>query len=1252
MEENLAQSLNAKREELRLIPTPSGRTPLVCTDEALKELARLRPKKKSELLYVPGLGKAFVEKYGDEFMQVLDAYHAKRAGNKEIMRPTVREKLKNLEARLVNINRRNRLLYMPKLSAKYAVDLVDKEGGGALLGFKVVDLLKRQDDKAKLKILDIKEGDEKESKKRFEEFRTLEREAERARRESGEATLHVGYPFVQGRLSGEDFTVRAPLVLFPAKIEIADGCVYLQLEPDKDVVYNSALILSHFKFSGKNDVVEDNIVEDLSRTRFTDELVEYFANYGMEMRKPKTSDVKKFVSYTAATFPKYKRGEFEIFENAVIGRFSLYSGALQQDFRRIVESDFINENLDELLGSDDDTDIYSDSEEIGDAPDIMPPTERGLNYINDLNISQENAIYNINNLSRLVVQGPPGTGKSQVITGMIADFVNKGKNVLMVSQKKAALDVIYSRLGKLSRYAVMIGDTKDKETFYDGLSRLFATGKLPPYDMRKFDTTSDRVDEGLARLDRIAEKMYFEEPYGAPMQYIYGDNLENRFIGAKADKLDAFAYNICLELCNFDYDEILEIRDYLDNNELLSAAKEFYELSENFPWLPLVRDDLNSMDITHALEDAERAVDEYVKYKSKGFFGRLFGGGEYKKSIRYVTGKYFGNCDKRTVKLFEESPTELYNGLKNFDRHRTLRLSVNSLTDRQKLYFGCLYNVYKERGGSLVELNRELKDYIAYRAIAEFENANRDILAQIDTFDITVRDIFNLLRVKRTESANRMKITLINEFADYIDAGKHKSDMLKVVESKRKQSIRRFVDKYKFWLFKGVKVWLMTPEAVSEVLPLEDGLFDLVIFDEASQIYIERGVPAIARAKKVVIAGDHKQLRPSSLGDGRIEADEDADDDENVVDEESLLDLARFRFPEVLLDYHYRSKYEELISFSNYAFYKGRLNVSPNTETPAEPPISVKKVKNGLWEDRRNLAEAKEVVKIVSAYLADENRTDTLGVITFNSSQRDLVQDLLDKECSKNSAFATAYLKEVNRNEKGEDIGLFVKNIENVQGDERDVIIFSVAYAKNESGKVVRNYGWLNRSGGENRLNVAVSRAKKKIHIVTSITPDELKVDDLKNDGPRIFRKYLEYAYAVSGGNDDAAKSVLTSLSSAPPKVTLRPDNLAVAVWTELVKAGLNVERDVGMGSYKIDLALKDADGRYILGIECDSNLYSRLPSARERDIHRARYLECRGWKLYRVWSEKWWHDPKAQVEEIKAAFRERIDELDKEKRN
>ena len=213
---------------------------------------------------------------------------------------------------------------------------------------------------------------------------------------------------------------------------------------------------------------------------------------------------------------------------------------------------------------------------------------------------------------------------------------------------------------------------------------------------------------------------------------------------------------------------------------------------------------------------------------------------------------------------------------------------------------------------------------------------------------------------------------------------------------------------------------------------------------------------------------------------------------------------------------------------------------------------------------------------------------------------------------------------------------MFVKNIENVQGDERDIIIFSIGYAKGPNGKIVRNFGWLNQYGGENRLNVAISRSKKKIHIVTSFVPSELNVDDVKNEGPKLLKKYLQYCFAISEGSKTAAESILKGLHDDDMFTynTEHNDRMIDEIHSMLLERGLTAEKNVGIGGYSIDVAVRKGD-RYVLGIECDGKLYNNSMSTKESDYHRRKYLESRGWDIYRMWSPLWWKNPQSEVDKI-----------------
>lgn len=473
-------------------------------------------------------------------------------------------------------------------------------------------------------------------------------------------------------------------------------------------------------------------------------------------------------------------------------------------------------------------------------------------------------------------------------------------------------------------------------------------------------------------------------------------------------------------------------------------------------------------------------------------------------------------------------------------------------------------------------------------------------------------------------------------------------DIKKESEKKRnKMSLRKFVSQFhSTGLFKLLPCWLVTPEVASAIFPLKQGLFDIVIFDEASQMFVEQGIPSLYRANKVVIAGDDKQLQPSDLYSVKLEEEENEYDEDEYVDNsalevKSILDLAKIKYKSSTLTYHYRADFEELINFSNYAFYNGKIQIIPNRiRNNDNKPIERIKVE-GRWIDRQNIEEGNKVVSIVKDILQNRLKDETIGIITFNITQKDLISDLLDNECQKDESFRELYTKEINRKNGDEDISIFIKNIENVQGDERDIIIFCVGYAQNEKGRVLTNFGTLNKESGENRLNVAISRAKQKIYLVTSIEPEEIHVEDSKNQGPKLFKSYLKYVRAVSNNNKEEVKHILQSVlnkNNLNKNTSNHFDSpFEEEVYGELIKLGYDVHTQVGSSGYKIDLAIYDPKkSEFVLGIECDGAMYHSSKSARERDIYRQKFLESKGWKIHRIWSKNWWKEPHKEISKIK----------------
>jgi len=327
-------------------------------------------------------------------------------------------------------------------------------------------------------------------------------------------------------------------------------------------------------------------------------------------------------------------------------------------------------------------------------------------------------------------------------------------------------------------------------------------------------------------------------------------------------------------------------------------------------------------------------------------------------------------------------------------------------------------------------------------------------------------------------------------------------DLLHQVTKKKKiWPLRKVLTDFEDDVFRLLPCWLASPESVSAIFPMKE-TFDLVIFDEASQCFAERGIPALFRGKQAVVAGDSQQLKPGDFFQSRWEEDEEQAEPDTEVD--SLLELCARYLPNVQLQGHYRSKSLALIEFSNKHFYGGKLQMLPELAVANSGVRAIEYVKvDGVWENFCNEIEAIKVVDLIVDLTTTDPRKN-IGVITFNAPQQSLILDLL----------------EVNFARLGKEIPLtlFVKNIENVQGDERDIIIFSVGYAANKKGVASTQFGSLNQQGGENRLNVAVSRAREKVMVVTSLWPEQLMVADTKNEGPKLLKAYLQFSRDVSQG--------------------------------------------------------------------------------------------------------------------------------------
>ena len=1126
-------------------------------------------------------------------------------------------------------------------------------------------------------------------------IREIKREVEEIERETGRCELYIGYPFVFGSITRgvSKSAIKAPLMLFPVKIDIVgEDTVELSINEQEKIRINPALVLAIAQAKRLNIDRLELEFDSMSRFSSVKDVTDYLRRAGLRID---CSMSKNVYAYSKFKEPDVRAGTLSIRFGAVLGRFSL-SSSIYNDYSLLEKSRLTNDAINELLLT-----------QGAKKKNVRTRANGAVSYpVKMLDFAQSEVVNKVDKNGNMVIYGPPGTGKSQTIVNVITDAVSKGKRVLVVSQKRAALDVVYSRLGALNKRAMYLTDEgKEKQKFYERCLIAHQGNMTESQDdlgrlMAEYLSLEGKIAKEVECLNGIYNTLNEKRPFGLSLSEMYSSS----YMIQKSSLEYAIYLKMieCPELMKQSYTELSEA---LFGIRSMNIERTYYDFVLDREKNPLIDTMHKGLDIL-TLSEVKGALLEIAKTKKRPFnIGKY---PYYRQALAYLPLMENEKSLDRIIEL-ELELEEATAGAKPFRRgqrrreiREELKSSVNAITEYTRDY-DCLNRVFSKDGYHAI-IDNILKGNNAY--IKQVHDAidgyiaKRDVRAHLDGLDKNkltvlsfaytsskgynnyVTTIEKLLDIRiyheviRLEEECKNNLAVMVDYpnvtsriyklkeaelslADKICAGKSAKayESLYIAAKNNKDFLYQISKKQNFWpIRKTMEVyaelvltlfpcWLLSPENVSNLLPLKKNLFDIVIFDEASQVFIESTIPTIYRGKNIVVAGDAKQLRPSTTFMKRyLGADHDGDDYsmQAALEVDSLLDLAVARYESANLTYHYRSRHEELINFSNAAFYSAGLNIAPNiTKNLDNPPIE-RYLVEGVWQKKRNEAEAERIVEILKDILNTRERNESIGIITFNSDQQACIQDMIDKAALKDEKFRTAITRERSRTEGGEDVGLFIKNLENVQGEERDIIIFSIGYAKNEEGKLYTNFGSLSTEGGENRLNVAITRAKSKIIVVTSIEPEELKVDTAKNNGPKLLRSYLQYVRAISDGAAEEARAILGELSAVKEERTPINNNVTSIdkqIAQRLTKLGYKVDLGVGNENNRISLAIFDEKiDRYLIGVELDTDAASSSASALERDVYKPKFLESRGWRIMRVWCRDWWLYPTRVIKAITTA--------------
>ena len=841
--------------------------------------------------------------------------------------------------------------------------------------------------------------------------------------------------------------------------------------------------------------------------------------------------------------------------------------------------------------------------------------------------SQLEAVIESGQAKSFILYGPPGTGKSQTITNMIANALYKGKRVLFVAEKMAALSVVQKRLAKIGLDPFCLELHSNKVTKTHFLQQL----------QQALDVTHGHLSEDFEQ--RSEELFALRQQLNSYMQAIHRkgdcgisiyDCIEGYLSLADAEIMDI----------PFDFARSRTHSDLQGLNTELTKLDALFQITGHPKGHPLTglapkndrREELARLEqLLQQLkalpaEQPSALVTEWQAIQQKWFLPRFFATSTFLKRLQRIDA----SLTKNRIEAFISDLTQitapavsdewlqhkdLWRDWYQWSSQRTSLIArgyqplvdfIEAGHNGEEAARTLARTLYKEWALQMIDADEQLRRFnglVFEDVIARYRQLTEHFQ------ELTKKELYCRLAARipsiSIEAATGSEVNILKR---------------NIANGGRGTSIRHIIDQIPNLLPKLCPCMLMSPISVAQFIDLDQPKFDLVIFDEASQMPTAEAVGAIGRGKALIVVGDNKQMPPTSFFATQQVDDEDAemDDLDSILDDCQALSL-----PGHYLAFHYRSKHESLIAFSNQEYYEGRLYTFPSADDRVSK-VSLVKVE-GVYDKggkRSNRAEAEAVVTEIIRRLSDnELAKRSIGVVAFSVVQQNLIEDvLMEKLTGHPELEARAFQAEE---------PIFIKNLENVQGDERDVILFSVGYGPDKDGNVSMNFGPLNNRGGERRLNVAVSRARYEMIVFSTLRAEQIDLRRSKAAGVEGLQKFLKYAEGT------------TAPTLAYDGADVSVSSLATDIATALTELGYETTTNVGRSKFKVDVAVVDPTDRerYFLGILIDSHSRAETKIARDRELTQPSVLQGLGWKVLRVWSIDWMQNRQRVLEAIVQAL-------------
>lgn len=1025
---------------------------------------------------------------------------------------------------------------------------------------------------------------EKEVRERFKELYATSRSMYE---DSGVNQLFVAMGFLYWNDADGEEMHRAPLILVPAWLERAKTNLgYEVVRTEEDAVVNFCLVellRSQFKIP----------VKDIKGGGFNDGDPDYMEVYSEFLDAIKS------------------KKEWHISTEVALGIFAFDKIVIWKDLTDHEEvfrlHPFFNHLADRKGLYDDGIEVFSPEE----VESYIKPDRLFCPLSADA--SQMAAVLYSEMGKSFVLHGPPGTGKSQTITNIIAHNLALGRRVLFVSEKKAALDVVYKRLDSvgLSPFCLELHSNKSRKAnvmqqFQEALG--VAETRVPS----GWAKSCADLNASLRDLSVYVRELHRPSANGRSA-YVCIATVSGKHKASSAALVQA---------------DVVQ----MSKDEVAALAAEAKALGEEWKGVDAGAYEALKPLRTHVWSPAgemqlRAKIDELIvaAESASSFFGR----------IRAMI-KAFGLAGRISLPILAPPskwvPTlrEVKDNLDGLRLVMSYRFRADAFRNR-----GCApYVAAMERGEFAPEdAERVFEESVCEKTLHAIMSEHEELSSFSGLRQEEKIAHFRELDEKHMELVRKYIVAALSKClpdSDKLDdEGKKQLAVIKRESAKKKRimPIRELLSSTMPVATRLKPCFLMSPLSVAQYLPAGTDLFDVVVFDEASQMTVWDAVATIARGKQLICVGDPKQLPPTAFFVRGEATDNDPDVVAAATDLESILDECLANgLHSAYLNWHYRSRHESLIAFSNRHYYDDRLNTFPAAESNDRLGVSFRFVDGALYDHvtHTNSGEAKALVDYLYERLQRDKaeRERSWGIVTFSVAQKHLIEKMIEER------FAGVSWADDFFNDSKPD-AFFVKNLENVQGDERDVIVFSIAYAPDAEGRFAMMFGPINLPGGERRLNVAITRAREQVIIFSSTHASAIHAERTNSVGVKHLKALMEYAETGMLEGD------------VPRDPTARSQGIVGDVRAFLESKGYVVEEMVGRSTMPIDLAVKDPNdaNRYALAIEFGGPAYAAQKTVRDRDVLRSGVLKRLGWKTFHLWSVDWVFDRKRIQERLLAAL-------------